>query len=289
MTPSPFPPARREALITLMDDPDQKVREAVKAEVTRLGEGGLEFLRSVKEHPEEAKSRAATALLRELAGPDHEEEFIAYIRSGRYDIESGCLLLCRMEHPKAAPRDLGLLESMAAAARPKVSKATGAREKCRALSRVIFTEFRFHSCDDHPFDPRHSLLTDVLTRREGNPLSLCLVTYLVALRVGLELELIGLPERFLLGCFLEPEPFYLDCFSGGTELGPAHLLEFLRLRGLPPDPAFLLPSTLGDVLARSCRNLANQHAHRGKTSLARRYMRFVNEFEATRRRLAGES
>ena len=92
--------------------------------------------------------------------------------------------------------------------------------------RRTLKELGLRGNSDHYTDPANSLLDQVLSRRLGIPLSISVIYLLVAQRLGLELEPVGVPGHFLVGCY-EPEgPFYLDAFNQG-----------LLLTALPTSPA----------------------------------------------------
>ena len=67
------------------------------------------------------------------------------------------------------------------------------------LAKLLFQEEGFSGNQLNYYDPNNSLLDHVLTARTGIPISLSVVFAAVSERVGVPLDMIGLPGHFLLG------------------------------------------------------------------------------------------
>jgi hypothetical protein len=80
----------------------------------------------------------------------------------------------------------------------------------------LFHENGFRGNVEHYTDPLNSFLPLVLERHKGIPISLCLVYLLVAQRLGLDLEPVGIPGHFLVGCYHEDAPLFIDPFEQGA-------------------------------------------------------------------------
>lgn len=256
------------ALERLMDDPSPVVREAVLARVRQAGASGVRWLRALAAHPE--LGPCARDLLRRLGTPEAAATaLVAVARDPGAGLEEGMLALERVLSP-GLPEDAyaGHLDRLADRARGLMIAPSDMRSRLRTLSRVIFGEAGFRGAEEGSDQPETSLLSHVLARRRGNPLSLCAVYLLVAHRAGIALEPVGIPGRFMVGWFGEGGPIYVDAYAGGTFRTRDEILLALRENGLPEDQGLLAPVDRQETLARACRNLATQHAERGDPALA---------------------
>jgi len=280
-----FTVEQRKALEGLLDDPSASVRSALLAHFTKHGPESITFLRAVSIRPDRALARHANEYLRELNFSDPVTEFRGFIRSLNYELETGALLLSRTVHPDL---DIGasctLLDRMADRCRALIAEPVAARDKCRLLNRVLFHEHGFHGNTDNYADPLNSFLDQVLIRRKGIPLSLSLVYLLVADRLGFPLEPVGLPGHFLVGCYTEGEPFYIDPFNAGRLISATEAVAMVRKQSLHPTLADLAPTPVREVLCRCCRNLVNHYTLANEPERARLFAEFVAEFESTHER-----
>ena len=274
--------AQREALLSLLDDPSTAVRRALLAHFAQLGAAAAPFLQSVARGSNRLLAHHAAWFLDELKFSDPVAEFRGFIRSLNYELETGALLLARTVAPRL---DVGecctALDAIAARCRELIVEPSSAREKCRILNRVLFHEWGFHGNVEHYTDPRNSFLDQVLIRRTGIPLSLSIVYLLVAGRLELELDPVGLPGHFVVGCFTDDLPFFIDPFERGIFRDADEIFESLRANHLVPKVTDLAPTPVREVLCRSCRVLVNHYAAAGEPERAKLFAGFVEEFEAT--------
>lgn len=274
--------AEKEALASLLDDPSPAVRQALQTHLTRLGAEGRDFLVGLATGRNRVAALAATDFLRELKYDDPVEDFRKFIRSLNYELETGMLLLNRTVNPGLNVAAICLqLDSLAARCRRLCPANRPLREQCATINRVLFEELGLRGNGEHYTDPANSLLDQVLARHLGIPLSLSVVYLLVAQRLGLELEPVGVPGHFLVGCY-EPEgPFYLDAFNQGAFLTAEDVFARLRSQQHFPQLSDLAPTPVREVLARCCRNLANHYAAAGDSDRARLFASFVVDFDQT--------
>lgn len=276
--------ARKNALLALLDDTTYSVRTAVRAELERLGPTGVAFLREASHSENGDISSAARELLDALTGGQPERVFRDFIRSFNYELETGVLLLDRVANPHVGMADYErFLAEVSDRCRELLVHPSTAWEKCRILNRVIFGEYGFSGDLDNFYDPRNSFLSDVLERRRGIPISLSILYLLVADRCNLELSPVAFPGRFMVGCFLDIEPFYIDVFEGGVFRSMEDIEEMLEPYEIELEPAIFAPCPVGEVLARCCRNLVNQYSRAGDSEQVRLFTDYVNEFEAAYR------
>jgi len=274
--------AGRDALLSLLDDRSPAVRKALLAHFARLGPAASRLLQEAAHGPNRILARHAAWFIRELAFTDPATEFRGFIQSLNYELETGILLLSRTVSPEldVAACCTGL-DAIAARCRELITPPATTREQCRILNRVLFHEWGFHGNIDHYTDPRNSLIDHVLQRRQGIPISLSIVYLLVAGRLGLELEPVGLPGHFIVGCHTDGPPFFIDPFDHGLFLDPDEVFALLRARHVLPKASDLMPTPVREVLCRTCRNLASHYAAAGEDERARLFAGFVEEFEAT--------
>lgn len=277
----------QNALLALIDDATPAVRTALLAEFTQQGSGGIQFLQQIARGQDRLLAWHAAWFLHELKFSDPVAEFKGFIRSLNYELETGALLLSRIRAPEL---DIGacytLLDDLAARCRGLILEPSTAREKCRVLNRVLFHEYGFRGNVEHSTDPLNNFLDQVLHRRKGLPITLSIVYLLVAQRVGLALEPVGLPRHFVVGCYLEDTPFFIDAFDQGAFRTPGELFMTLRQNNINPRISDLAPTPVREVLCRCCRNLTNHYAAAQDYAHAQLFAELVEEFEATYERHA---
>jgi regulator of sirC expression with transglutaminase-like and TPR domain len=282
-----FAESQRIALEALLDDPSPAVRQALLAQFAQNSRESVSFLQGLAHHPNRQLAWHASWYLRELNFADPVGEFRQFIRSLNYELETGAILLSRTVNPGL---DVGAccsqLEAMAARCRELIAEPATAREKCRVLNRVLFHEHGLRGNAEHYADPLNSYLDQVLIRRKGIPLSLSIVYLLVAERVGLQLEPVGLPGHFLVGCYEEAAPFFIDAFNAGLFLTAGEVFALLRESNLKVSIVDLAPTPVREVLCRCCRNLVNHYTAANHPETARLFAGFVAEFESTHERHA---
>jgi len=280
--------AQREALSSLLDDSSPAVRRALLLEFERLGQEGVTFLQGVARGHHRVLGWHANWFLSELKFTDPVAEFRGFIRSLNYELETGALLLSRTVFPDV---DIGaccaILDEIAGRCHELIVEPSTPRDKCRVLNRVIFHEFGFRGNIEQYGDPLNCFLDQVLQRRKGIPISLCLVYQLVAQRLGLQLEPVSLPGHgFLIGCYLDETPFFIDPFENGLFRSADEVFLLLRESKIVPKVSDLAPTPVREVLCRCCRHLADHYHAAGSADLATLFTSFVEEFEATYERHA---
>ncbi len=277
----------REAVLALLDDPSPTVRKALIAHFTSQGEPARLFLEGLANGGNRILGSHARSYLEELKFTDPASEFRDFIRSLNYELETGALLLARTVFPDL---DVGLscqrLDDLAARCRELIAEPLSVREKCRVINRVLFHETGFRGNLEHYTDPLNSFLPVVLERRKGIPLSLSIVYLLVAQRLGIDLEPVGLPGHFMVGCYLEDAPLFIDPFEQGAFRTPEEVFALIKAGPIPRKISDLAPATVREVLCRSCRNLVHHYTAAGDPGRARLFESFVEEFESTHERHA---
>ena len=278
---------REAAIIQLLDDESPVVQAALREEFLRLNDRGISLLRRLCKSRNRITASYARGYLEEIQGPDTVTRFLQFIRSLNYELETGCLLLERTVFPDVDSAECCMtLDAIAARCRELMVLPSSPWEKCRVLNRVIFHEWGFRGNLEEFDDPLNSFLYQIIKRRKGIPISLSILYLLVAQRCDLDLEPIGVPYHFMVGCFLENRPFYIDAFERGRFRTSEDLKEQLRARQIRPRRRDLAPSPVGEVLERCCRNLMHQYSRAGDRERARLFRDFVHEFELSYKRHA---
>ena len=121
----------------------------------------------------------------------------------------------------------------------------------------LFRSLNFRGNEQNYYDVRNSLLSFVLQERTGIPITLAVVYKCVLMRVGVDVDIIGLPGHVVLG--LPSSALYVDVFDNGRILGVPQMRGIVSRTGVPWDDRFLGPLPAKYVLRRMLNNILNCH------------------------------
>jgi regulator of sirC expression with transglutaminase-like and TPR domain len=137
------------------------------------------------------------------------------------------------------------------------------------LSAHLYGQMGFRGNEQDYYDPKNSLLPDVLDRKLGIPITLALVYCEVARRVGIRARGVSFPGHFLIRvdpADRDDAPVAVDPFFGGRRLDEAGLQRLLE-RSAPSQrlvlAEHLAPASPRTMLVRMLINLKWIHATRG--------------------------
>lgn len=128
------------------------------------------------------------------------------------------------------------------------------------LHDYVFEELGLAGNRDDYYNALNSYLPVVLETKRGLPITLSLVYKLIADRLGLRVQGIGLPGHFVVSVQAEGEPMLIDCFNGGQMLSLDEAHEKVREIHGPDAPwtdEWLKPVSNRHWLTRMLQNLLN--------------------------------
>ena len=143
------------------------------------------------------------------------------------------------------------------------------REQAAAVSLHLYDQLGFRGNEQEYYDPKNSLLPDVLDRRLGIPITLAVVYCEVARRAGVRARGVSFPGHFLVrvdAANSDDAPIAVDPFFGGRRLDDAGLQTLLKRASLAHEISLaehLAPASVRTILVRMLINLKWIYATRG--------------------------
>lgn len=192
---------------------------------------------------------------------------IAGLPDERIDLASAALWIAAEEQPGLDPALwLARLDEMAACLRPRLDGVGDDLERVARLAGFLADDVGLRGNAEDYYDPRNSLLNEVLGRGLGIPITLALVYMEVGRRAGVPLDGVGFPGHFLLRHAHRPGLLF-DPFERGrllTQEDCRGMLERLSGGTLPFDPRLLKVAGPRHILIRMLNNLRRVYLHRGE-------------------------
>ncbi len=271
------------ALLRLLDDPDERVATEVEKRILKYGESALAPLNAFP-----AASDANTFVALDDLYKERAARLTGVIAAERFLHELQPLTTASQTAGDDAHRDVNLESAVCALARfayPFFDKAQ-LDEQLSSLARrlqirlqhgmthgeVMKTIIDFFVCEEYftgnngdYYNPDNSYINMVLETRKGIPISLSVVWLLVVRRLNLPFSGVNLPGHFLLKYEISTVDIYIDPYAGGKLLSRLDCIRFMSNAGYQFSERHLAPADNRQIFVRMLNNLFEIYSQRDGT------------------------
>lgn len=262
-----------DALIRLLDDPDQEIYGHIEERL--LGYGN-----EVISHLENAWEQAFDPLLQErIAHIVHHIQYDTvkidlnlWVQSGSFDLLQGVLILNRYQYPDLDEQKIiNQIEAIKRDVWLQMVHEGSPVEQVKTMNHVFYGIYGFKGNTINHHDPQNSYLSQVLESKKGNQISLAIIYSIIAHRLDIPVLGVNLPQHFILAYVDESRKnqdddgvlFYINAFNKGFMFGKKDVDMFLKQLGLKQDRMFYEPCSNTDILKRVLRNLISAYENLG--------------------------
>lgn len=263
-----------QALINLIDDPDEGIYIQVRERIMSIGKPVVPVLErawEVDEHLGDLFRTRVEDLLHSIHLANTQERLRQWRATDGEDLLEGALILCSYRYPDL---DEQRVKARLAAIRQDIwlelNDHLTAFEKVRVFNHILFQVHGFKGNKRNYHAPQNCYLNEVLDSRKGNPLSLAIIYQVLAEDLDLPLRGVNLPNHFVLAYLdgavpadlrtdARPVLFYVNAFSQGDILGRPEIDEFLQKLNLEKQEHYYRPCSNLDIIRRQLNNLAHSY------------------------------
>jgi regulator of sirC expression with transglutaminase-like and TPR domain len=259
--PGPLTAGNLDGLVRLLADDDERIRRIARENLSAAGERAFEVVRDRARLAEDPRVRhAAEEFLLESLRREAVEAWCAAAASPSIDLEEGAFLVARSEHPAIdIPPYRAVLDGYSEVLHRRLSALRSSAAIVDRMNALLFREVGYKGNRERPHEPENSILDSVIDRKLGSPLSLSILYLLVARRINLKLEGVGLPGHFLLRYKEGRRSSFLDPWSGGQPWTHGDCVAYLEAEGMPFQEEYLRPASDREILLRLLEDLLRIH------------------------------
>jgi regulator of sirC expression with transglutaminase-like and TPR domain len=262
-----------QALINLIDDPDEGIYLQVRERIVSIGGPVVPILEKAWEVDDlgDLFRNRIEDILHTIHLDLTWKRLRAWRDNGAEDLLEGALAVC---HYRYSELDEARVRAKLAALRQDIwlelNDNLTAFEKVRVFNHIFFQVHGFKGNKRNYHAPQNSYINEVLDSKKGNPLSLAILYQVLAEELELPLRGVNLPNHFVLAYMDETGVgnselghgdilFYVNAFSQGDILGKHEIDEFLKKLNLPEKESFYQPCSNLDIIRRKLNNLLNSY------------------------------
>ena len=284
-----------QALIQLIDDPDDHVYEHVHDQLKSFGSEAIPYLEESWEYMTYGLlfQNRVENLIHEIQVETIRETMKDWIHSEEKDLLEGALIVARFQYPGLdTDRVKAEIERIRRAIWIEMNPNQTSFEKIRTFNQVFFGVNRFEGDSTNYHSPLNSLINTVMETKKGNPLTLSLIYSVIAQSLNLPVYGVNLPNHFLLAYMDEhfinattgkQSPygvlFYINPFSKGSILQESDIEQFIAKIKLKEQRAFFEPCPNTQIIKRMITNLITAFQKNGNAQKVNELMAMRNLFD----------
>lgn len=265
-----------DALISLIDDPDENVYNHVRSRIVEIGEQIIPRLENIWElnsFGHEHRTRIED-IIHVIQFDSVYNGLKNWSETGAEDLFEGALLIARYQYPDMDDEESRrLLSELRQDIWLELNEELTALEKVQVFNHILFETHGFRGNKKNFHAAQNSYINRVLETKKGNPLSLSILYIVLAERLGVPIFGVNLPNHFLLTYideynvmdYISPEInesgdhekplFYINAFSGGTIVHGNEIHNYLRHMGIDSEAKYFEPCDNRTIALRLLNNL----------------------------------
>lgn len=271
-----------EALIHLIDDPDEHIYGEVKHQIVSLGESIIPRLEAYWEQDTFGNLFQVRIedIIHEIQFSSVQLALKSWNEQGGEDLLDGALILSRYHYPEMEAEEVrNQISKIRQDIWLELNDNLTAFEQVKVFNQVLFDMHGFRGNKNNYHAPQNSYINQVVDTKRGNPLSLSMLYIILAQSLDIPVHGVNLPHHFVLAyedrfqIFSDPNEdpdapnvlFYINPFSRGTLLDRAEIDRFLKHVNLKPEPRFFAPCDNRVMILRTIHNLMFSYQKTGET------------------------
>jgi regulator of sirC expression with transglutaminase-like and TPR domain len=254
-----------DALLRLLDDPDDTVAQAVQKKLGEYGGNVVPHLRMLLENDNSVFTRRNCELIihefQKNALATLQNSIISEQMSGNdISLEQAVILLSKFGYPETNGAAISKqLDEIALDAHRNFIRTSTTNDLTllMSLNDSFFEQSGFRGATPD-YKPEHSYFYSLLRSHVGIPISLSAAYMLVAERIGIELYGIGMPLHFL--AFHPILRVYIDVFNFGVFISREDCKHFISKSNFDFNDSMLEKVSNYTMVIRMMRNLIYAHS-----------------------------
>ena len=259
------------ALIALLEDPDHDIYFQVRNKLVELSIEIIPDLENAWEmNFDSLMQNRAEQIIHEIQFNFTKNELKDWINSREKDLTKAWLLLSRHQYPDLDLNSVALkIEQLAKEVWVELNDNLTPLEKTRLINHILFKVHEFRGNVRNFHAPQNSFVSDILSTKKGNPLSLSVLYLIIAQKCGVPIQGVNLPRHFIIAYTHEDlhggnhVKFYINPFSQGTILSRQDLERFVKKENLELKTAFFTPCSNRAIIKRLLTNLLHSYSIQG--------------------------
>ena len=255
-----------QALVHLLDDPDQLIAEEIENKLLSLGP---DIIPSLEEYWESAFDpyiqERLEKIIHAIQFDQTKSELLVWKMSNSFNLLEGLLIINSYQYPSYNNNLIRItIEKLKREIWMELRYEMTPYEKVSLMNYVLFEKFGLSGNTNDYHNPQNSFIGRVLESKKGNPLTLSCIYSIVAQKLDIPIFGINLPKHFILSYLAENQTedhllFYLNAFNKGQVMQKADVISFLKQLNLPLSKEFMMPCDNVTILKRVLRNLVTAY------------------------------
>lgn len=284
-----------QALIQLIDDPDDHVYAHVHDQLKSYGPDAIPYLENSWESTDFGLlfQNRIENLIHEIQFEHVKELLQNWICSDEKDLLEGAIIIAKYQYPGLeTEKILFEIESLRKDIWLELNPNQTAFEKIKTFNKVFYEHHHFQGNSKAFHSPLNSYINTVLETKKGNPLSLSLIYSIVAQSLKLPVYGVNLPNHFILAYMDEHminrmsgnnNPygvlFYINAFSKGSIFHEKDIHQFLNQLKLPVSRSYFEPCPNTLIIQRMLTNLVSAFQQVGNAAKVNELVELRNLFD----------
>jgi regulator of sirC expression with transglutaminase-like and TPR domain len=244
----------RAALLSLLGDDDPATLALLKEQLAGAGLSRLPHLKELLPHALGTAAAHLREVIREIEVREADALFASFCAEfgENGDMEEAAWRLAAAFLPgEDFAHQRALLDSWAEEVKRRFEKAGSEVDRIETLVEFLGHDVGLHGDEQDYYNINHSLLPEVIDTRKGIPITLSLIYQIVARRVGLNFEGVGLPGHFI----VRSGEHFFDPFHMGRRLGIEECRAIVERYGSALRVEHFRPVTSRQMLTRMLANI----------------------------------
>ena len=268
-----------EALIRLIEDPNNQVFEQVKNELVKIGDDALSSLENAAQKNSfgDEFNERVVSLINEIQRNVLKDELIQWINSEEKDLLLGSIIVSK-HHDTYLEDSLvyDAIQSLRRAIWLEFNDYQTSFEQIKIFNRIFFGVFQFKCLNKDSYSPDEIDISKVLESKQGAPLTIGLIYSIIAQSLDLPVYGVNLPNSFVLA-FMDYNQsnfiinqqndfgvlFYINPKALGDILDAREIDDFLSSRNLNPNRSHFEPCSNSSLIKRMIEDLMISFQHIG--------------------------
>lgn len=282
------------ALIQLLDDPDEGVFNHVKDKFLELGLDVVPHLENNWELAEEILvQQRIENLIHSIKSHDVSQQLKNWIENGGQNLLNGAILVSKYQYHNIDEEKIrSKINQIKQDVWIELNDELTAFEKIKVLNHIIFNLHDYKGDKDDFHNVKNSFINRVVDSKKGSPLSIGILYAIIAQGLDIPLYGVNLPHHFILAYedeFLAnfasealATPgilFYVNTFSGGVVFGKQDVLEFLKQIDVEPKEEFFKPCNNIAIIKRMITNVCYSYEKANKPEKEAHFQELLKLFK----------